>query len=328
MKKLLRTVFTLVHLVLFLAMLAMLGNNFISPKTFRWLNFIPLAFPVLISLYILLTIIWILSWRKRALFFLLGFFLFFTPLRRWINYSNPRKSGELKILTYNIHGGRHITDLKKMLQSNNPDVIFMQEKGSDIKAKVSLENLPHVYEKSVLAIYSKYPIKEKAVIIDDDTNGHAIYADIEIEGKIIRFINIYLEPFYLEKSMVKPTTNGKTNQRKAEYLTKRMTKSFRIHSSQVDLILEAIKKSPYPMVLGGDFNSVPNSYEYYHLVQGMQDAFLSVGSGLGTTFHDYKFPIRIDYLFVSPTIKPATYKIDRSVSISDHYPVIATFNLK
>ncbi|WP_260390396.1 endonuclease/exonuclease/phosphatase family protein [Riemerella anatipestifer] len=80
------------------------------------------------------------------------------------------------------------------------------------------------------------------------------------------------------------------------------------------------------MILGGDFNAVPNSYEYYYLSQNMTDSFLEVGKGLGTTFHDYKFPIRIDYLFSTKEIKPVSLKTDRSRQLSDHYPIIGEFS--
>ncbi|MGS0748127.1 hypothetical protein [Halpernia sp. GG3] len=52
------------------------------------------------------------------------------------------------------------------------------------------------------------------------------------------------------------------------------------------------------------------------------------GSGSATSFHDYKFPIRIDYIFTSKEIEPISYKVDRSARLSDHFPVIATFKLK
>ena len=54
---------------------------------------------------------------------------------------------------------------------------------------------------------------------------------------------------------------------------------------------------------------------------------MEVGNGSGTSFHDYQFPIRIDYIFCSKSIKPVNYQVDRSVKISDHYPVIAEFKI-
>jgi endonuclease/exonuclease/phosphatase family metal-dependent hydrolase len=59
-----------------------------------------------------------------------------------------------------------------------------------------------------------------------------------------------------------------------------------------------------------------------------EDAFLEAGSGSGTSFHDYKFPIRIDYLFTSKEFECKSYKVNRTEKMSDHYPVLAEFSFK
>ena len=97
------------------------------------------------------------------------------------------------------------------------------------------------------------------------------------------------------------------------------------HQDEVADIQKAVADSPYPVILAGDFNAVPNSYEYYHIGKNLKDVFVETGNGSATSFHDYKFPIRIDYIFSSPSVKPLSYKVDRSVKLSDHFPVIATF---
>lgn len=128
--------------------------------------------------------------------------------------------------------------------------------------------------------------------------------------------------------MLRPTGDNKINEEKAKILGSRMAESFRIHQDQVAAVREFAQNSPYPVILGGDFNSVPSSYEYYHLSKNLNDAFMDAGSGSATSFHDYKFPIRIDYLFSSPAIKATSYTVDRDLKISDHFPVISSFKVK
>ena len=308
--KVIRLIFTLLHLVLFFALAAMLLNSFIPPKVFKWFNFIPLVFPPLIIAYIVLTIVWIATWKKRAIFFLIGLLFFFNPIRRWVNYSPGSAAGNLKVVTYNIHGGQDLPALKSFLENEAPDVIFFQEKGYHNKESLSIPGFKHVVEERVVS------------------NGHSLYADISINGKTIRFINVYLEPFYLKKDMLRPTGDNKINEEKAKILGSRMAESFRIHQDQVAAVREFVQNSPYPVILGGDFNSVPSSYEYYHLSKNLNDAFMDAGSGSATSFHDYKFPIRIDYLFSSPAIKAMSYTVDRELKISDHFPVISSFKVK
>ena len=176
-----------------------------------------------------------------------------------------------------------------------------------------------------MKIQSRFPIVESGIVETDAKNGRCIYADIKINGKIIRLVNVYMEPFYLDKSMVKPSGDMNVNEEKAKSILHKLVPTFRKHQSQIAPIKGFLDNSPYPIILAGDFNAVPNSYEYYTLSENLEDTFLKVGKGSGTSFHDFKFPIKIDHIFASKSITPISYKVDRSVKISDHFPVIAEF---
>jgi len=166
-------------------------------------------------------------------------------------------------------------------------------------------------------------------LINDKSKGNSFYADVDINGKIIRVINVYLEPFRLNKNMLGMEDKNchKEEKNKLAALFSRLIPTFKAHEAQVNKIRKAVDHSPYPVILAGDFNSVPNSWEYYNLGENLNDAFMAVGNGSSTSFHDYKFPLRIDYIFSSKSITPLNYKVDYSVKLSDHYPVIAEFLL-
>lgn len=122
--------------------------------------------------------------------------------------------------------------------------------------------------------------------------------------------------------------NGVSNEtNKLGLIFSRLIPTFRAHEDQIKKIRKAVDGSPYPVILAGDFNSVPNSYEYYNLGKNLEDAFVKAGNGISTSFHEYSFPLRIDYIFTSSSIIPVSYKVDHSVKLSDHYPVIAEFLL-
>ena len=88
-----------------------------------------------------------------------------------------------------------------------------------------------------------------------------------------------------------------------------------------------IEKSPYPVIVCGDFNDVPNSYAYYHIGKGMIDAFKAKGSGLDRTYLGISRTLRIDYIFCQPAFEVVEY--NRIIkNFSDHYPVIADLFLK
>jgi endonuclease/exonuclease/phosphatase family metal-dependent hydrolase len=307
----------------------MLLNAYVPPKVFPWFNLLSLGFPFLITGYILLTIFWILSWKKRAFVFLFLGLLFFNSTIRWVNYSSRKNEiPDLKVISFNTRSGLgQKNEVRKYMKDSGADIILLQEDGNKGYESLGYQTLN---PKDDLTVLSKYKIVDSKIIT---LNGNkfisapAIQIDIEIKGKIYRFINVYLHPFKFEKSMIKLDGSNEEDEKKVKNIIKRMIPTFKVHQHQVSVIKKAVENSPYPVILAGDFNSVPNSYEYYHLLDGLQDAFVEAGSGSSTSFHDYKFPIRIDYIFASKTIQPISYKVDRSVHISDHYPVIATFKL-
>lgn len=327
--KILRIVLSVIHVVVLCLLAATMLNAYIPPKIFPYLNLLSLAFPFLMIANILICIFWVLSWKKRAFVFLLATVLLLTPIRRWLNYSEKNdEKADFKVLSFNNKvnefGKERVEDY---VNSFDADFVFLQEAGYEKLGNPSLQNLKFTVHNPIISFYSKYEIIENGSI-PFVSNGDALYADVVVKGKRIRFVNVYLEPFQLHKSMVKPTSDIDENEEKARGLVRKFLPVFKTHQEQVEILKDFIKQSPYPVILAGDFNSVPNSYEYYTISDILQDCFLEAGNGFSTSFHDYKFPIRIDYIFSSKELKPLSYKVDRTRKLSDHYPVMATFSLK
>lgn len=324
-----RSIFTVAHVVIVLLLGATMLNAYIPPKVFPLLNLLSLAFPFLMIANLLLCVFWIISWRKRAFVFLLISTLFLTPVRRWINYSEPKsEKADFKVLTFNNkYNDYGLEEVKNYIKSFNADVIFLQESGYSGLGNSDFEEMKYSLHNKRISFFSKYQIVEQDTIPLID-KGKSVYADVIIKGKRIRFINVYLEPFQLHKSMVKPTEDLEENGTKAKSLVRRFMPVFKKHEEQVQILKSFIEKSPYPVILAGDFNSVPNSYEYYTISGVLKDCFLESGKGFGTSFHDYKIPIRIDYVFSSENLKSTYYQVDRSQKLSDHYPVLVKFSLK
>ena len=87
---------------------------------------------------------------------------------------------------------------------------------------------------------------------------------------------------------------------------------------QIQKITETLKKSPYPVILGGDFNARPDSKT---IQKGMVGWQLLTNDDL--TFPSYKPSIKIDYLFGYPN---SGWQLVRTQSVqsllSDHLPII------
>jgi endonuclease/exonuclease/phosphatase (EEP) superfamily protein YafD len=325
--KVFRLILLILHLGILFLLLGTLLNAYVPPKVFPWFNLLSLGFPVLIILYVILTIFWVFSWKKRAFVFMFIGLAFINPVKRWVNYSSPKKGDtEIKVVSFNTRaGGRGNEGIAPYLKSQNADVILLQE---DAGREYEFEGYQKANPSIGLTVLTKHKIISQKVIDpqDEDVRVAGLEVDIEINGKVYRFIDVYLNPFHFEKEMVKLNGNTDANEQKVKDVIKRLIPTFKKHQDQVDLIQQSIESSPYPVILTGDFNSVPSSYEYYHLSEGLEDAFLTAGKGSATSFHDYKFPIRIDYVFSSKSLRALSYEVDRSVRISDHYPVIVKFS--
>uniref|UniRef100_A0AAU6WRA5 Endonuclease/exonuclease/phosphatase family protein n=1 Tax=Chryseobacterium endophyticum TaxID=1854762 RepID=A0AAU6WRA5_9FLAO len=325
--KIVRLILLLLHIGVFLLLTGMLLNVYIAPKVFPWFNLLSLAFPGLIFGYVALTIFWIICWKKELSYsFFLGL-LFFNPVLRWVNYSSVKSEvPDLKVMSFNTRtGGNERSEVKEYLKNSGADIILLQEDEGKGYGTLGYETATF----GNITILSKYKIIDRQFIkinnklIDDP----ALQVDVEIKGKRYRFISVHLQSFGFVKKWSGLTVIMKKTKKSKEY-RKKLIPTFKMHQEQVDIIKEEVENSPYPVILTGDFNSVPNSYEYYHISEVLQDAFVAAGRGSGTSFHDYKFPIRIDYIFTSKSIKALSYKVDRSTGVSDHFPVIATFSLK
>ncbi len=325
--KIVRLVLLILHIGIFFLLVGMLLNAYVPPKIFPWFNLLSLGFPVLMAGYIALTVFWVFCWKKRAVIFLLLGLMFFNATIRWINYAPEKKDiADLKIVSFNTKNVQ-ISDKKAIedyLNSQHADVVLLQEQSGD---QISFNGYKKGNTESLTPLFTKHEIiDEKRISLDSDS--YTTQADIKIRGTIYRFINVYLHPFKFKKSMVKLNGNSEEDEQKIKNVIRKLIPTFKLHQEEVTAIRKVVDESPYPVIMAGDFNSVPNSYEYYHLSRDLKDAFVETGKGSATSFHDYKFPIRIDYVFSSPSIHPVSYKVDRSVRISDHFPVIATFKLQ
>ncbi|KQT22375.1 AP endonuclease [Chryseobacterium sp. Leaf404] len=327
--KIVRLALLIGHLGILLLLFGVLLNAYVPPRIFPWFNILSLAFPVLISIYGLLTVLWIFMWKKRAFVFMLFGLFFFSAAQRWVNYSTSKEKESLKIITLNTKSGTFgREEIEDYMNDKGADIILLQEDGN---LPYQFTGLKKAKERPLSSLYSKYEIVGYKEIFEgmysEDFNAFADYTDLKINNKTVRLFNIYLQPFKFEKSMVKLNGNSAEDENKIKNIIRKLIPTFKMHQDQITMIRKYIDNSPYPVIMTGDFNAVPNSYEYYHLGRDLQDAFVKVGKGSATSFHDYKYPLRLDYVFTSESIVPVSYNVDHSVKISDHYPVSATFKI-
>lgn len=177
-------------------------------------------------------------------------------------------------------------------------------------------------------LWSKYPIINKESIHYESVGNLSNRCDIIVHGDTIRVINNHLESYSFT-----PDDISEMQQRNYEgvrsslkRLEQKWERALPLRNEQARTIRTEIENSPYPVIVAGDFNSIPLSYAYWHIARGMHDAFEETSwFRWGATCEKRGIGVRIDYLLSSPGILPLSCEVKNEADGSDHHPLVATF---
>lgn len=179
-----------------------------------------------------------------------------------------------------------------------------------------------------LAIFSKHPIVNQQTIsyYPHDYNSRFQYADIVVGKDTMRVFNLHLQSLrfsVLHKAYLEnPGLKTEEDKRTSLNILEKFKLAFQRRKLQADRIRIEIDKSPYPVLVCGDFNDVPNSYAYEIIGKNLQNAFVAKGAGLGRTYQSISPTLRIDHIFVDKPFQ--VMQFGRFVNkLSDHYALVA-----
>jgi endonuclease/exonuclease/phosphatase family metal-dependent hydrolase len=181
-------------------------------------------------------------------------------------------------------------------------------------------------------IVSKYPFIDTAHFNygEGDFAEPLIYADVKVNNNIVRFFTTHLQSVRFENydyealHNLKEPAGASVTQSRA--LAWKLKQAYKKRAMQADMLHQKIMESPYPAIVCGDFNDVPNSYTYFKVKGNLQDAFLKKGSGFGRTFRFISPTLRIDYILADKKFTVKQFN-ELRVNYSDHYPVVADLEL-
>jgi endonuclease/exonuclease/phosphatase family metal-dependent hydrolase len=183
-----------------------------------------------------------------------------------------------------------------------------------------------------IIIFSKFPIinKQTISIPPNDYNSIFQYIDVEAYNDTVRVFNIHLQSLKFTKQNLRyiddPDINTDKTLSESKSIISKLKRGFIKRSHQSEKVRGEIDKSPYPVIVCGDFNDVPNSYAYCKIGDKLNDAFVEKGIGFGRTFSGISPTLRIDNIFTDKrfTIEQFT-RISKK--LSDHFPVITDVSL-
>ncbi len=280
------------------------------------------------------------------------------PLRLSQNFTKEKKGNELRVMTWNVaqfnvmDDKKHPAVKKQMFDIINeyqPDIACFQEMVAedstvrdhghveDFLERLHFTDYLYSYNSKEdfwgyahfgIITFSKYPIVNKKTVswYPNDYNSIFQYVDIVKGEDTIRVFNIHLQSLRFSRSNLKyidkPSVEDENALKESKNIIGKFKTGFLKRQKQADRIREEIDKSPYPVIINGDFNDVPNSYAYHTIGGNLQNAFVEKGGGLGRTFSGISPVLRIDNIFVDKKIAVKQFLTIKK-KLSDHFPIIA-----
>lgn len=274
------------------------------------------------------------------------------------------KENDIRVLTWNVHaytgrtkegapGNDERNNILAFIKEQSPDIIAMQEflevdyKGFHSNKK-DIIALGYPYQMRVtdyvrrgnfnlgLVIFSKFPIIDSMHIRYPGPKSlraaeSLIAVDIKAGNDTLRFFNTHLQSIQLKDDDLRGLEINRNVDDQlvdaSKSIIRKLRNAYQFREVQAAIVRKHLDESPYPEIICGDFNDVPNSYAYFKIKGNRNDAFREKGSRLGRTFSAISPTLRIDYIMADKKFEVVQYK-NFIYHYSDHFPVIADLRIK
>ncbi len=340
-----------------LALLVMAAcSSYVSPSKFPILSCLGLAYMLFFIANLVFLAFWLFVKPIRAIVPLAGIVFTWGAFRLSfpVNIDGQSKGKTLTFLTYNVMGMNKIkprdgeNQVLAYLARSGADIICLQEyilfdepyylKENEIFEALSM----YPYHASVafnhsnqVACFSKYPITGSRRINYESKNNGSVVFTLLVEGKEIIVINNHLESNKLTAedkdaytSLIQAPSTDAIRENLFS-LVRKLADAADVRAGQVKAVAKEMEQyRSMPLIVCGDFNDGPLSYAHRILNKGMQDAFERRGRGMGVTYNQNKFYFRLDNILANDAWRIVKCKVDKSITASDHYPLIAEIELK
>lgn len=251
----------------------------------------------------------------------------------------PEGAQPLTVISYNtshfyIDQNFVLREAAASLAAQHPDILCMQEAPDEEyyhpdSIRKAFCYLPytvtsHRSDHLPIAIYSRYPLIPVDTLYYRSSSNVSLIADVQLPDTRLRIINNHLQTtsVNVHRGLLQESSKPCTVRIKAAIrLIWDMKENFRKRVAQADYIAEEIRRSPYPVVVCGDFNDTPASYTYHRMKGALTDGFRDAGKGYQYTFRQLKRIWRIDYIFYSDELKGISYD-SPDTPYSDHKMVV------
>ena len=340
-----------------LLMLATGYADRLYPPDHPLLSVLGLTFPMFLLLNLLFLLFWIVFKWKRLWIPIVGYLLAYPPISTYLPL-NPRQDipdGSIKVVTYNVcsYGGNYKYEdaferIVDYLGQQQADIVCLQEDVDTWRRYAFLR-----FEKyfpyndttvvcntseslNAVGIHSRYPIlRKERIMYPSSANGSVAYF-LLCGSDTLLVINNHLESSHLTtedrtryKDLLRGDMDSDTARAESMLLIDKLGEAAVLRANGVDNILRYMEEhSQYPTIVCGDFNDTPISYTRHALAQRLTDCFKQSGRGIGLSYNQKGFWVRIDHILCSSHFTPYNCEIDSKIDFSDHYPVVCSLKMK
>ena len=338
--------FLLINIVAAVAIGVASLSVFISPATFWIPALFGIAYPYLMVVNLAFIVFWIFIKPKFTILSLLVILAGFNHIGNYLQFSGKHTNDKgVRITTYNVRyfvGNTQIPikenadHILRFLREDNADIICLQEVRLNKAQIFDINNtqLPHVAHMQIahngdaggLLTMTSFPIIKMEEIRFENSGNMIMYADIVMNtSDTIRVYNCHLQSYKLGEAEIQSIDSLEFNtQPKTKKKVRELGHKFKIalvkRAHQAETLRRSIDKSPYPVIVCGDFNDTPVSYTYHTVKGNLKDSFTESGKGTANTYNGKLPSFRIDYILYSPIFTSFNFEVS-NLNHSDHFPV-------
>ena len=339
----------------------------LDPAKWWFISLLGLGFAFIIVTLIAFILFW-LVFKPKFIFIsliplLIGwksitiFFAFHIPEK--FDYDKP--PGTFRLVHWNVarfiewrknnnKGSQPRMKMMDQIKEQNADVICMQEFFTSVDPQY-YDNLHYIMKElgypyffyswdndgyhqwNGQIIFSRFPIIDSGMVrFPKPSQPEAlIHVDVQVGKDTVRIYTTHLQSVKFKKADYDKIEDIKKNDgvvQNSKSIYSKLRTGVVHRARQAEVVKEVTSCSPYPYVLTGDFNDVPNSYAYATITSdSLQDAFLVTGLGIGRTYSYIAPTLRIDYMLTTKNFKVRQFNRILK-NLSDHYMLVADLELQ
>ena len=346
----------MVNALFALTLLASSLSSLLPPSELPLLSVFGLLFPFWLLINMVFMIGWMIRLKPHFLLSFLAILLSWKDVAAWIRWAEVHpvngSSKELSVMSYNVRLFNRLgwieqdgvpESIARLIDRADPSILCIQEYHK--RAATPKLDFPHSYVWTTgarkvfgMSIMSQYPILDTGSVAYGDAltgtlNQRFIWADILVDADTLRIVNAHLSSIKLRNSDIEvvqghlPTDDPDGLKKEVWQIGGRIQRALVQHGQQIDVLMAFTENSPHPVIVCADLNETSSGYCHAQLESRLQDSFRQAGKGLGGTYPRIGFPLRIDHIFLDPSLEVRSHKVIRE-KLSDHYPVQVSFSFR